>query len=84
MDSKNFCCTHTHTHTHTHTFIVLSDSRSNIAAIVGGVIGGLIVLGLKFQSISFLFGIAMATILRKQLQNLGIRLFVNVRIIPLL
>ena len=53
-------CTHTHNIMHTHTPL---DNQSNVAAIVGGVVGGLVVLGI----ISLIFGIIIVAIkLRKR------------------
>ena len=51
--------TQTLTYTHAHTPLVPSDNRSNIAAIAGGVIGGLVVLGVII-SVSLLVGITVA------------------------
>ena len=49
-------------HTHTHTPLVPADNRSNTAAIAGGVVGGLVVLGI----LSLLSSIVVAVKLRKR------------------
>ena len=56
---------HVHTHTHTHTSLAPLDNRSNIAAIVGGVAGGLVALGITVSA-SLVFGITVAMKLRKR------------------
>ena len=53
---------HTHTHMHAHTSL---DKQSNIAAIVGGVVGGLVALGI-IVLVGLLFGITVAVKLRKR------------------
>ena len=46
VSSTNYNLDCVHTVTHTHTPLVPLDNRSNIAAIVGGVAGGLVALGI--------------------------------------
>ena len=60
-----FICTHAHARAHTHTSLVPLDNQSNIAAIVGGIVGGLVALGITV-SVSLFFDIAAAVNVTKR------------------
>ena len=68
--ASTHCDKHPHCGTHIHTLLtyillVPVDNTSTIAAIVGGVVGGLMVLGIVVL-VSLVFGITVAAKLRKQ------------------
>ena len=58
----------THIHTHTHTLVPM-DNRSNIAAIVGGVVGSLVVILFRGVARNFERGVILLVMRAKRARN---------------